>query len=388
MRIQAATILLLLLLIGQAAPVSDAARMTLPSGMNNPLTIRYPELAHAPAPAAIYEGLRATYEIVAGSPDMTTGGDVAFVGGESGAGLVQVNVVALENGQAATWTESFSPDPVLGGMNKVNFYGSVNPSGCGDFWCNPQVLRAIPDRAGDDLTVDRGTYELGGRQYDIIRFSYRSQGICLIMIYDLETGIMLHHTADFTSSFQTGEGGITTRGQNAIMRLSNLRQVNIPWKDGLVPSWARPGTTLSFQGQHYFWMPQLPDVAPTASPLSAELQIQSVHTRFIEGIQQTYTAQAIQPAYVPMISGIAQLMGFWVPKEAMSLEPGAVDSDPDTGMIVSVVDSTPEGLVMEEANNINYRLTAAYDATGKVFQTVTESYSGTATGERNELQLV
>jgi hypothetical protein len=36
--------------------------MTLPSGMNSPLTIRYPELAQAPAPALIGEGLRATYE--------------------------------------------------------------------------------------------------------------------------------------------------------------------------------------------------------------------------------------------------------------------------------------------------------------------------------------
>ncbi len=43
---------------------------------------------------------------------------------------------------------------------------------------------------------------------------------------------------------------------------------------------------------------------------------------------------------------------------------------------------------MEESNNINYRLTAAYDVGGRVVQTVTESYSGTASGQRDELQLV
>lgn len=87
--------------------------------------------------------------------------------------------------------------------------------------------------------MDRGKYDLNAREYDVIRFYYRSQGISLGMIYDLETGILLHHTADYTSNLPTEEGGMVTRGQNAIMRLRNLRQVNIPWNDGRVPSWAR-----------------------------------------------------------------------------------------------------------------------------------------------------
>ncbi|HUM82147.1 MAG TPA: hypothetical protein PLQ38_10240 [Methanothrix sp.] len=48
--------ILVALLFLLACPItlaSDAARMTLPSGMNSPLTIRYPELAQAPAPAIL-----------------------------------------------------------------------------------------------------------------------------------------------------------------------------------------------------------------------------------------------------------------------------------------------------------------------------------------------
>lgn len=384
-------LLILLLLpfaISQASLASDAERMTLPSGFDNPLTIRYPELAQAHAPAVIKEGLRATYVIVTGSSDITRSGEVAYLGGEAGEGLVQVTVVALEEGKAATWTESFSPDPANGAMKMVNIYGSVNPAGCGDFWCNPQVLRAIPERAGNDLTVDRGTYELDGKNYDVIRFYYQSEGISMGMIYDLDTGILLHHTADFTSRLPDDKGVMIRRGQNAIIRLSNLRQINIPWVDGSVPSWVVPGKTLSFQGHHYFWMPQLPDVAPSVAPLSVELQIQAAHRRFAEGRQQTYTAEAVQPAYVPMVSGIAQLMGFWVPEEALSLQPGTIDYDPATSMTVSIVQSGPNGLVMEETNNINYKLTAYYDASGKVVQTDRETYSGTATGQRDVLQLV
>lgn len=390
MRQMAILVALLFLLVYPLTLASDAARMTLPSGMNSPLTIRYPELAQAPAPALIGEGLRATYEMVAGSPEVVAGrGDVAYTKGDYGAGLVQIDVVALEGSQASTWTVSYAPDPVSGGLKKVNFYGSVNPVGCGDFWCNPDVLAAIPDRAGDDLNVDRGKYDLDGQEYDVIRFYSRSQGITLGMIYDLDTGILLHHTADFTSNLPTEEGGMITRGQNAIMRLKNLRQVTIPWNDGgSLPSWAAPGSSLYFQGQHSFWLPQLPDVAPTASPLSVQIDIQAAHDRFMEGRQQTRTQEAVPPPYVPLVSGISQLMGIWVPEEALSLPEGTVDSDPDTGMVVSILQSGPDGLVMQQTNSVNYKLTAAYDARGRVVQTVTESYTGTATGQRDELQLV
>ena len=161
------------------------------------------------------------------------------------------------------------------------------------------------------------------------------------------------------------DGETVTRKQNGILTLRNLRQVNIPWTEGSVPSWAVPGQVLSYQGQHAFWLPQLPDVAPTLSALGSQLAIQEVHDRFAEGRQQTYTQDAIQPAYVPMVSGVAQLMGFWVPEEALSLSPGLVDSDPDTGMKVSVIQSGPDGVMMEKTNDVNYRLIALYDCQRK-----------------------
>lgn len=81
-------------------------------------------------------------------------------------------------------------------------------------------------------------------------------------------------------------------------------------------------------------------------------------------------------------------MGFWVPNGALSLDAGLVDSDPDTGMLVSVIQSGPDGVIMEKTNNVNYRLTAAYDSQGMLVQTSIETYSGTAAGQRDDLQLV
>ena len=53
MKKKATLMVLLLLVFCQVALASDAAKLTLPSGTNNPMTIRYPELANAPAPAVI-----------------------------------------------------------------------------------------------------------------------------------------------------------------------------------------------------------------------------------------------------------------------------------------------------------------------------------------------
>ena len=297
-------------------------------------------------------------------------------------------MVALEGGKSVTWTCALVPDPISGAMKPVNYYGSISPVGCGDFWCNPRSLQSLPDRTGADLTVSRGTYDLNGQQFNVIRFDYRSsQGIEMNMIYDLNCGILLHHSGDFASAF-ADEGITVTRKQNAILRLRNLRQVTLPWKEGRAPSWMVPGLVLNYQGQRSFWLPQLPDVAPEVSALSSSLVIQDVHDRFAEGRQQTHTQDAMQPSSVPMVSGASQLMGFWVPEEAQSLEPGLVDSDPDTGMRVSVIQSGTGGVVMQKTNDVNYRLTALYDSSGRLVQTSTETYSGTAAAQRDDLQLV
>ncbi len=43
---------------------------------------------------------------------------------------------------------------------------------------------------------------------------------------------------------------------------------------------------------------------------------------------------------------------------------------------------------MEETNSAIYKLIAAYDASGKTVQTSEEVYSGTATGQSDDLQVI
>ena len=208
----------------------------------------------------------------------------------------------------------------------------------------------------------------------------------MAMIYNLDSGIMLYHTANSPPAWPRKGAGLD-QGSESHHEAVQSAAGEYPLERRQPSLLGHAGTILCFQGQHSFWLPHFL-MWLTVSPLSVELQIRHAHSRFAEGRQQTYTAEAMQPAYVPMVSGIAQLMGFWVPEEALSLQPGAVDYDPDTGMTVSVLESGSNGLLMEETNNINCKLTAAYDARGKVVQTATETYSGTATGQRDVLQLV
>jgi hypothetical protein len=57
-------------------------------------------------------------------------------------------------------------------------------------------------------------------------------------------------------------------------------------------------------------------------------------------------------------------------------------------MTTGVLESSPEGVVMEETNEVSYRLTATYDARGMLTGIVTESCSGTASGQKDELLLM
>lgn len=62
---------------------------------------------------------------------------------------------------------------------------------------------------------------------------------------------MENHTADNKLSMTTQGGGAITRGQNAILRLVNLRAVDIPWKEGKVSRLGKAGSDPQLPGQAF-----------------------------------------------------------------------------------------------------------------------------------------
>ncbi len=369
---KAFSILLLLMLILSISPALGAS--TLPSGLDNPLPLRYPELNRAIAPSWLEEGYRATYNALVSTSDTEHGGGIDYGTGSAGNGLAQVDLVALEDGKAATYTQAYVPD-TLNAWKIASSGGSVSPEGYGEFWCSPDVLRNIPEKADDDLTVQRLPMTVGGKEYQAVRFDFKNENYEIALVYDLDTGILLYHTFNYSPEFREAGTLAASRGNYGTYELRNLRKIEIPWEDGKVPSWLRQGSTLNMQGQSII---QLQGTSPYSSPLEVRLSVLQSGDKFAVMTQETYS-QDSAPSQIRTVSGVTQLLGFWVPQEALALSPGLIDSDPDTGMQISVIESDSGNLIFEKTNGVDYRALFAYDAKGRLVEIYQEFNPDTTT---------
>ncbi len=353
-----------LILLLAASPYSSALP-TLPSGKENPLPLLYPELESLPAPPWVVEGLRATYYAT------VDGGTTA---GKSSAGeaLIQIDLVALEGRSAATSTSVYLRGP-LGSLRPLTGagHGAIVPAGLGDFWASPEVLAEGTEGADDRVTIIRGPVEVAGKNYQGIRFEVTHQGLRYSMTYDEETGLLLHHRYDILSA----DGSAVETG---IIDFRKLRQLVIPWAGGSSPSWLFPGLTMTYRGQTVF---EIPGTAPSpfALTLTAEVVSKGAKSSIVR-----WSAVGDSGLLIPARSaaGVSQLMGFWLPDAALAIDDGGnVDSDPDTGMMITVIQNDQNGVVFEETNGQDYRRLLTYDkATGKLVTSYEEQLTEAMTG--------
>lgn len=344
----------------------SSALPTLPSGKENPLPILFPELNNKLAPSWVKEGLRATYyaTVDQGARDGKP---------RVGDALIQTDVVALEESTVATSTASYVRGP-LGLFRPLTGggFGSIVPAGCGDFWCSPEVLAKVPEGDDGDLTVIRGPIEVAGSTVQAVRLEVKRTGIRYAMTYNAETGLLLHHRYDIVSSdVATTETGIIS--------LQNLREVEIPWTGGTSPNWLRASQTTAYQGQTVY---EIPGTVPTPFPVNLRAEVVSVQPK--SSIIK-WTAPGDGGGSIPYYaaSGVCQLLGFWLPATALAIDKvGDVDSDPDTGLLISVIQNDRNGIVFQETNGRDYQRLLTYDkATGTLLKSyeekVTEAFTST-----------
>jgi hypothetical protein len=219
--------------------------------------------------------------------------------------------------------------------------------------------------------VQRLAVTISGKDYQAIRFDFRSDTLQVALVYDLETGVLLYHTFDYTAyNLDKEKRFLTTSGNHAIVELRNLRKVQIPWKDGRIPSWVAPGEILDYQGQKVV---QVQGAQPYGFPLEVQAEVAAEHNRFTEMNIAVYTEDPSSTINTKSVSGIGQLLGFWMPSEAIpGLSQGVLDTDPDTGMQIGIVKSDENGIVFEKTNQQNYRAQFTYDPEGRLIQTITE----------------
>ncbi len=377
----------LLFMLSSSLVLTGDAASNLPSGLENPLAVRYPQLAQAAAPDWLVEGTRATYYVVSGTADSEQDTSVEYGSGNSGYGLSQTDIVALEDGLATANTQTYVPDS-FGAFRPVMGTASVSPLGCGDFWCNPNVLSSIQESAANDLVVQKLPLTLSGKSYRTIRFDFTDDTLQMAMVYDLDSGILLYHTVDY-SSYSNRNNYLSTSSNHATYEFRDLRTVQMPWKHGALPSWLAAHDTLTYQGRTAV---QVQGAQPYGFPRTVQGVVTARHDRYAEMTFTTYANDAVATASsTTSVGGINQLLGFWIPEDAVGmLGTGTVDSDPDTGMVTSIVQSGLDGIIFEKTNQQDYRALFAYDSSGRLVQMTTElSLDSTYGGSRTEtLQLV
>jgi hypothetical protein len=332
----------------------------------NPFLTLFPELRDMPAPAWLKEGMRVTYHVMSASVAQKGGKD-----GSAGEGYNQYDLVALEDGAAVSSSCLFNV-----------FDGAIMPSlvtrlvdlpGAGDYWINPAVLKDAEHVANDTLAVYHAPYKLGDETYQATRFEYKQDDAEYVWVFDEESGLMLfyrHNLGSDDSDYR----------QMAQVTLERQRQLKLPWRPSAkatLPTWARKGTKLNYEGTYGVILPNTPT---TPLALSIVAQIVDRHQRWLDWQLKT-TIQYQTPSISNRATGMVQPFdAYWLPADAIkSLKNGQViDRDPVTGAKISA--SRGQGVVSLTESNDSFRTVLSYDTkTGKLVSVQQDSTAGAGT---------
>ena len=126
----------------------------------------------------------------------------------------------------------------------------------GDFWINPNRLKAMQAQKDEGGQVWFGKRRFGEQSFDVVSIASTRSDFYYSRTYDLNTGFLL-----FSGSMNIEPGTIiedkktgTTeqyagRGQYSHMSFVGSRQVKQPWASAKLPAWMAPGKEVVYRGQ-------------------------------------------------------------------------------------------------------------------------------------------
>jgi len=276
----------------------------LPAAEDSPFAAYQAELASAPPPEWVNEGLRLTYE--------------------THEGLTQADLVALTEKYSVFQIRKFARMRPEDPLTLSYTYGAVGFAGFGsEYWVEPQLLRKIAEdlSKGDACKVTRGPYARGGESRQAIRFEIGRQGT---WIYEESTGLLLH----------LSRSAVTPFGVMPVLRLEFVRrrERDLPWKMGRPPDWLFKLTRYIYRGEQ---IQRVPGTPGASIPLSAYSVVKEKGENWIL-YEQTTKTEGPWPApdspAVTYTSGPTQVGGLWLPPLGIKdLRRGQLlDEDPDT----------------------------------------------------------
>ena len=270
------------------------------------------------------------------------------MGGASGDGVSQVDVVALDGNDVVLSMALYGIDRANGTLAVLPGAGAKAPGGAVDgLWVAPQILAQLHTGSLGGLLVLRGDYPLNGTTYEAVSIVNPTPGAYSSQTYDTATGVLLASTTDTAGAVSPvqlpGQGPAQGASQLTISRFVSIRQMTTPGIGSAAPAWVSTTPGLSYAGEYRWTNPVDPSSGSFSSPMSAQVTFtESGATWATYGL---HTQMNIGGMASPSdASGVSSGTGpyWWDPAALAAMRTGqALDTDPVTTMTVAVTGADP-----------------------------------------------
>lgn len=262
------------------------------------------------------------------------------VGGGSGDGISQIDIVAVEGSDVVLSSNIYTIDRtqnaqsfILGPIVGAKVAGAAVDGA----WMHPALLQQYLSQQTAGILVLRGPYPLNGRPYSAVSFVSNSGSAYTSYTYDAQTGILLSattSTAGATSPIAApGENPPVGNSQLTITRFLGMRQRNMPGTGSAVPAFAARGGTLQYGGTYFWTNPVDPSSGAFQYPMTYQVQLSPGGASWMSFRGQSVVQGFLgaQPEQTGVSAGNGG--GYWYdPASLAGMQPGQVlDKDPLTG---------------------------------------------------------
>ena len=313
----------------------------------------FPEFA-TNAPVWLKEGLRISFYAMTAT--IKPGGGLPDAA-SSGAGILQVDIVALEEGNVVL-LQTYYPE------SKGQYFPSITTGGvekCGicDYWMNPFVFKHLDRFQSENSVAAEMPFQMGGKTIQGVRIEYKTESGKNVYMYDKETGVLLYWQLHVPS------GGNV---QSSHLQFISSRLVAIPWV-GI----NREITTVPAKGYTGAYTVNIPGSYPTSFPMQVKIAVVASGKNW-DLFKTTVSQYDTLPSEIYNVCGNAQLNGpLWIPIAALAQIPQdqILDYDELTKIKTSVIykgtlDNHMNAVVIQQSG-ANFFQQFAYNlATGKL----------------------
>lgn len=295
----------------------------------------FPEVKELPAPSWLKEGLRVYYRTSSGSLNKTESQSMASLSDTPllkpdelslSPFLLRTDVTAVASRKVTSYTTLFM-DFLMVPWDENS---ETSNAGMGPFWMHTGLLKTAVGKQG--LKQSELRWKILNEEYDAVRIDFdntAATGNYYVWIVEKSTGLLLY-TARIS---RPKAGGVV---EMTAVEFYSMRYIAVPWTSYPVPTYAKQGFTLNYEGNIQSWSPKS---GPGLSvPAMVQVKLDAIEDRTsFTSIKRIFSEAEIYEAKVSI--GSAQLAGsFWLPTGYLSTlkEGQVIDRDSITNSVTEV----------------------------------------------------